>query len=482
MKKILLTTVLFATHFLLQAQSGTLDTTFQGSFNTSASQYLVYDVKVLSNDKILVGGGGSSTIPIIFRLDSNGVLDNTFSLPVSSIGNFSGGLNVITVQPDGKILIGGNIYYTQSLGSGGYIGLLRLNADGSEDTTFPHLMTNVNAHLVKAIALQPDGKIIVGGAFLRGVERFNADGTLDTTFNVGGDGIVLPNQIDGVRAVALQPDGKILIGGNFQKYNGDATKKYFLRLNNDGTIDSTFNMGAGALDIVNTITVSPIGKIIIGGRFTKYSGLSLVRIARINADGTPDTTFNPAAFVAASISGANDEIFSLYLQVDGKIVIGGSFKKYNNNSRNGLTRINADGSIDYTFNVGTGLSRGQFVGVGYANALTAQSDGKLLVGGEFISYNNISAINLIRLNSDDSLSINEVNENNITTVYPNPANSILNIKLKETTNIKIVNMLGETVSAQKLNAGNNRIDVSLLARGIYFIQSSNGGAVKFIKE
>ncbi|MCA3067815.1 MAG: delta-60 repeat domain-containing protein, partial [Rhodocyclaceae bacterium] len=202
---------------------------------------------------------------------------------------------------------------------------------------------------VLTLALQPDGKVLIGGSFTtyngtsrNSIARLNADGTLDNTFNPG------TGANSEVYSLALQPDGKVLIGGSFTTYNG-TSRNYIARLNADGTLDNTFNPGTGANSRVRTLALQPDGKVIIGGRFTTYNGTSRDYIARLNADGTLDNTFNPG-------TGANDQVQTLALQPDGKVIIGGDFTSYNGTSRNRIARLNADGTLDNTFNPGTGAN------------------------------------------------------------------------------------------------------------------------------
>ena len=138
----------------------------------------------------------------------------------------------------------------------------------------------------------------------------SADGNIDAAFNAAGVG---PNS--DVLAVAMQPDGRIVIGGFFASYNGDfAASDRVMRLNADGTRDALFNAGgAGANAAVYAIAVQPDGKILIGGQFTSYNGDAAASdyVMRLNADGTRDTTFN------AGGSGANDYVWAFALQPDG---------------------------------------------------------------------------------------------------------------------------------------------------------------------
>ena len=158
-------------------------------------------------------------------------------------------------------------------------------------------------------------------------DRLNADGSLDTSFNPGSGA----NSV--VTSIALQPDNKIIIGGEFTSYNGTA-RNYIARLNADGSLDTSFNPGSGANSTVYSVALQPDNKIIIGGEFTSYNGTARNRLARLNADGSLDTSFNPG-------SGASNTVYSIALQPDNKIIIGGYFTSYNGTDRNRLARLNA---------------------------------------------------------------------------------------------------------------------------------------------
>jgi uncharacterized delta-60 repeat protein len=259
-------------------------------------------------------------------------------------------------------------------------------AGGDLDTTFSSPINPTN--IVYAIALQADGKIIVGGRFTayngaprNRVARLNSDGSLDTTFDPGaGAGF-------DVNAIALQADGKVIIGGQFTTYNG-TTRNRIARLNSNGSLDTSFDPGTGANEFVQTIVVQPDGKILIGGFFTEYNGTPRNRIARLNSDGTLDMTFNPGM-------GADGVIFKIILQPDGKVLVIGHLGRFNGVQGN-LARLNSDGSLDNTFTPGTGAN-------GTIFALALQADGKLIIGGQFTSFNGTSRKYIARLNSNGTL-------------------------------------------------------------------------------
>ena len=242
---------------------------------------------------------------------------------------------------------------------------------------------------VQALAVQPDGKVLLGGSFsqlnagARGsIGRINDDGSLDTSFTPGS------GANSQVETIAVQPDGKILLGGWFTGYNG-ASRTRIVRLLPTGLLDSSFSPGNGADNTVYKILVQPDGNILLAGAFTNARSAARGRIARLQASGALDTTFDPG-------TGANNTIWAMALQPDGKILISGAFSTFNSVARNRLARLNADGALDTGFNVGTGLNS-------RADAIMVLPDGKILIGGIFTTYNGASSIRVARLNADGSL-------------------------------------------------------------------------------
>ncbi|MEI6945987.1 MopE-related protein [Paraflavisolibacter sp. H34] len=336
-----------------------------------------------SNGKIWMGGEvtlyNGVTRNRLARLHADGSADAAFD-PGKGPNNT---VYTLAAQSDGKVLAGGS-FTTYNGAAKPYF--IRANADGTLDAAFtPGAGPNAE---VRAIVRQGDGKILAAGGFTlyngtsrNRITRLNADGSPDATFTPG----TAANQY--VYAIALQPDGKILIGGNFSSYNG-TTRTRLARLNADGTLDGSFNPGTGANSSILSLAVLPDGKILIGGNFTSYNGTARARIARLNADGSLDGSFNPEA-------GANSSVLSLAVQSNGKILLGGGFSSYNGTSRFRLARLNADGSLDGSFTTGTGAFPGSI------NALLLQSDGKVLIGGGFTSYNGTGRNRLARINGGE---------------------------------------------------------------------------------
>lgn len=252
-----------------------------------------------------------------------------------------------------------------------------LNGDGFDNT-------------VRTLSKQTDDNLIVGGDFLnfngkplQYLTRLKPDGTVDQDFDTG-------TGFNGkVYSSLIQSDGKIIIGGNFTSYNGVPIGR-LIRLNNDGSHDATFNTSeAASSGIINQITEQSDGKIVIVGSFTKYDGVTVNRVARILANGNLDTSFLTGLGAPANIN-------SIQIQTDGKIILAGNFIKFNGIDVNKIIRLNPDGSIDATFNIGTGFNQD-------INTMVLQSDGRIIIGGEFTDYNGIAANRIIRLNSDGTI-------------------------------------------------------------------------------
>ena len=169
-------------------------------------------------------------------------------------------------------------------------------------------------------------------------------------------------------------------------------------MNADGSLDTTFDPGTGVNNVsYNVIYSSAIlgdGKIIIGGNFTSFNGYTRYGIAKLTSTGAVDTTF-PASGTGINTSGG--QVHTLAVQSDGKIVIGGGFTTYQSTARGNIARLNTNGSLDTTF-----LAAG--VGTdGMINSLAVQSDGKVLIGGDFATYTGVVRYRIARVNTDGSL-------------------------------------------------------------------------------
>lgn len=318
-----------------------------------------------------------------------GSLDFSFNPPNANLGNGNGANGIVkssVVQPDGKMIIAGE--FTQYNGITANL-VCRLNSDGSIDHTFNSEATSSGA--IEAIALQSDGKILIGGSSNSSpygyFRRLNTDGSIDMTFPPN----LISNGFYGmVKSIVIQTDGKILVGGYFDYYDSGIANR-ILRLNDDGSIDSTFNPGQGFNNGVRTIALQTDGKILVGGEFSSFDGTTSNRIVRLNDNGTLDNTFNTG-------SGADFSINDILLLSDNKVMVVGSFSTFNGSQLRKIVRLENNGTIDNTFINDLNNSIGSEI---YDIAIEA--DGHLIVSGDFQLSGSIPVCDIARLNSDGSL-------------------------------------------------------------------------------
>lgn len=266
----------------------------------------------------------------------------------------NGPVYAITVQPDGKILIGGAFTMVAGVNR---TNLARLEPDGTLDTNF---VGWANA-TVYCIAVQPDGKILVGGDFTalsqatrNRIGRLNNDGSVDTQFNPGAN--------ERVYAIVPLLDGNILVGSRFTQIGGRARSR-LARLDSTGRVDSRFNPGAN--NSVYTLAVQPDGKILVGGNFTSIAGVSRQRLARMNPNGSLDRDF---------VAWADDGVHALVMEPNGQILVGGRFTTLSGQASYGLGRLHPDGTLDSGFNPAPN---------GSVHSIVRRADGVVVIGGEF---------------------------------------------------------------------------------------------------
>ena len=339
-------------------QDGTIDGTFQNYFGNSPN-FTVGEVAVLPDDSLLILGELGS---YVYKLDANG-----FGITPYSYQNTGGFLKDLASLPDGRFYVSDT-------------GIERHNINGSLDPTFP--TPGSNGTITEAV-VQPDGKILVAGTFtsLSGftygrLARLNSDASVDLTFNTNGIGA--NGTINDIR---LASNGDIYIGGDFTQYNG-TTKNKLAKLTSNGILDPSFTYSPPVSGTsIKDIEMLPNGKIAIAGTSLGTTAVP-VAVVVLNADGSADLTF------AASIT-TQSLVREVIQQLDGKVVIVGSFPLANGVARNSMARLNADGTLDTGFvPYFNGLTINQSI-----NAVAQQTDGKLLVGSS-------QGIILRRLNSD----------------------------------------------------------------------------------
>lgn len=300
----------------------------------------------------------------------------------------NGDVLALTLQSSGQIIAGGNFTSVNGVPKN-Y--LARLNVNGTLDTTgFLNSLAGPNG-TVYALADQTDDQILVGGAFtsINGlvrnrIARLNTDGSIDTSFNPGAGA---DNNVYSIAETFVSGARKIYLGGAFSTVAG-VSRPNLARLNNNGTVDAGFVPGTGPDAPVYAVAVYPTnsifaGKVLLGGVFNSVNNYPVGHIARLNVDGSVDTTFN------LNLS-ASDAVRAIAVQSDGRVLIGGDFTSVNGLAYNHIARLNTDGSVDTSFTVGSGIS-------GTVNAISVQQDGRIVVVGQFSAANGLTRNNITRL-------------------------------------------------------------------------------------
>jgi uncharacterized delta-60 repeat protein len=320
-----------------KSNAGLIDSSFD---TLSGPDSRVNAIAVQTDGKVIIGGYFSSYKSIsrngIACINSDATLDTTFFPGTGISGGSPSCILAVALQADKKIIIGGNFVFYDIYTR---VNIARIDEEGDLDTTFdPGIGVNGT---VWSLAVQNNGNIIIGGNFssyngtpVNNIVIVDTNGNIDTNFNpgTGANGMI--------RAIAIQSDGKIIIGGDFTDYNGN-TIKNIARLNTDGNFDSTFNPGSTSGGSVAAIAIQTDKKIIVG---------SIYKLIRLNTDGSIDSNFN------SSGTGVNNWVQSIKIQSNGKIIIGGLFTSYNGTARNHIARLNYNGTLDSSFNYNSGTN------------------------------------------------------------------------------------------------------------------------------
>ena len=480
---------------------------------------LVNHIELQSTGKSIISGAFTTynniSKPYVARLNTDLTLDQTFTFA----GN-QGAMD-LAIQSDNKIIAA-----TWSAGFGGTsLGISRLLPDGAVDTSFNTGGTGISRNIsytnemAYACAIQTDGYILLGGDFYYyngvqrlGIVKIQPNGQIDTLFNPTVLNTYYRSVVTGI---TIQPDGKIILLGFFSPPTAGATQKNIIRLTATGDIDPTFTAGdtVGSLSYNGNLGVSlyspiakavvepgPNGKIIIAGAFSKYNSNNVKSLVRLTSTGAIDATFN-------TTTGVNRAINELILEpTTNKPIIGGEFTLFGTTAVKKLIRLTTSGALDTTFNIGTGTTDSVVYSscpfcTNYVKALKQQTDGKIIVGGKFTTFNGLSATNITRIFGSAGLQAKgsgiefqsepeiDITLENKITIYPNPSDGIYYFNLTEEdsdTQIIIFNLLGEQVfSSLLLGKQENKIDLSNLAKGCYLVKLSNSGNIstqKLIKK
>ncbi len=325
------------------------------------------------------------------RLDATGAVDTSFNANITPGASVNGlGFSYGASAPDGGLFICGNIH---SLGGQTRQGIIKLTSSGALDPAFDSSVGLGQAGVGSKVIGLAGGGALVGGRFSTagglsryGVALFAANGAVDPTFTPA-PGVFRGGPTETVAVTAVQiSTGKTWVGGLINA--AGSTPRYGLsRLNADGTLDATFLAGSnqGPDFSVRSIIFQADGKVLIGGGFLYYNGVSRRRIARLNADGTLDASFDPGL-------GFDNRVNQLKLNPDGTIYAIGLFGTFNGSAHSGIVRLTANGALDPSFNPGTALPNGSTL-----SAIAVQSDGRIVLGGIFTTWNGVANKNIVRL-------------------------------------------------------------------------------------
>lgn len=372
--------------------TGAIDATFRQNLGAVSN---AYQVTLLANGQLLVNSAAGEPITAggitrngVVRLNADGTADGSFTMGTGIAGLDATYIDNVVPLPSGKFIITGAFDHLNGTAANN---IARLNSDGSFDTTF-NAGTGTDTE-VESIALLPNGQLLIGGYFSQyngspgdGVIRLNADGTRDATF------VSALSPGDEVVNMVVQPDGRVLVSGFFS----NSTARNLLRLLPNGGLDNSFSSPTSFTGFSvysyygKAFDVQPDGKIlVINNRGVSTGGVGLPRIARLNADGTPDATFQVG-------TGPNIYPRSLQRLANGQVLVSGTFTNFNGTLDRSLIQLNTNGSIDASF-------QPLIQAPGATLTVAQQNDGKLLIGGTFTEINGQAIRRVARLNTDGSL-------------------------------------------------------------------------------
>jgi uncharacterized delta-60 repeat protein len=374
---------------------------------------------VQADGKIVLAGytdvGGHDDVAVV-RLNGDGSLDTSFNGTSKQTIDFAGGndvANAVAVQGDGKIVLAGA---ARVAGSDDFA-VVRLNADGSLDTTFSgdgRLTIDAPGYnIARAMVLQSDGKIVLAGTGPSGgfgVVRLNGDGALDTSFSDDGLQIIdfgIPLASASAAALAMTSDGRIVLAGSLTDGGGQVDFAV-ARLNSDGALDTFFDGDgrriidfSGGNDFATAVAVQDDGKIVLAGSTVGASSVDFA-VVRLHGDGAFDMSFSDDGKFTLDFAGSSDGASAVALQGDGKIVLAGSASSAAAGSDFGVLRLDGDGALDPFFS-DDGLFTLDLGGISdAANAVALQGDGKIvLAGAAFVAGSTDFAAARLALLPDD---------------------------------------------------------------------------------
>ncbi len=449
-------------------QAGSLDVSFDPGIgpndNTTA-------LLVQADGRILVGGQftlwNGAPCPYLTRLDSDGSQDPTFQPGLGpDLAVYCSAL-----QPDGRMIIGGE--FSAYDGTTRYR-LARILANGALDTSFVSHFGPGDGNVLALLVLA-DGKILVGGDFqlydgtaYPGLVRLLPNGLLDGSFDPDGGPV---GRVDEVKE---QPDGKLIACGDFDTQGG-LPYENLLRLNTDGSVDELFDPGTGPSGPVFTAELRADGRLFLAGGFTSFNDATHPRAVQLGADGALDTTFDGPSI--------GNSVISSILQPDGKVVLGGVFNLNDNDvSYPGIARLLSDGSVDPTFQPGMGADL-------TITETESQADGKILIGGSFTTYDGVTRMRIARLHNDLSTHVPS-DISHATAVFPNPSTGLFVVRGSGSglIQLQVTDVTGAIIQITQLGStGEWRsvVDLGGEPSGVYVLHATSQGerhTARLVKE
>lgn len=356
-------------HFTRLMPDGSVDPTWA---QANAFDLAAYNVVLQPDGKLVVVGGFlsyfSRTANRVARLHPNGEMDTTFNAwwGINSL------VTDVVLQPDGKLVIGG--HFVDAFDATYSSRVMRLNSDGSPDNTFLTDFNQITSS--RRLALQSDGKVLTLSG--QSLHRLLPNGSLDPTFTQGISNGALYDML-------YLPDGKILVAGGTTLYNGESVGAIF-RLNNDGSLDPIFNIGTGPNNnsAVQDLERQPNGNILaVGSAFTTFNGQPRSRLVRLDPNGSVDLSFN----IGTGFNGAASLVKVAW---NGKVYVSGAFQNVDGSSRPALARLLPNGSHDASFDLGTG-PQSEVIGMVFPSV-----EEMVIVGG-FRTVNGIGRNRIARI-------------------------------------------------------------------------------------
>jgi uncharacterized delta-60 repeat protein len=378
------------TNLIRLQTNGRIDPTFDATAKTNGQ---ISMIEVQADGKILLGGSFSTFKNSLLnrqliRLNADGTLDNTFTAPEIVRYGFSS-VDLFRAQPDGKVLVYG---YGLNPGIAEPV-LIRLNKNGSRDTSFHYNAQLPEGERLTAFAAQADGKIYVAGSFtsfagkpLKHIVRLTPAGSVDDSFKTPGFLHYDANQPAYITALVPSVDGTLLVGGSFY-YCGTYPTSGIARLKKDGRIDSSFQVSYNYMPQVITKLDTTAGSLLAGGLF--YADGNQFMLMRFRKDGSADPTFTSPVAQPSNKTRYNPMAFSTL--PDKSIAMGGDFGAYYDGTyHSGFAHFFEDGRVDPSIK-----AKFQQIGTVYKTLVT--KEGKILVGGNFDLYGTKPVSNLVRL-------------------------------------------------------------------------------------